>query len=935
MNSVHFGTPTTVARGPRGQTVRHTHYLRSALDQPVRSLITRYHHDLAGRVTQQWDARLTVAAQTDVHSLSGASLSSHHVDAGRHVQLIGLVGEGLLTWDGRGTRLRNEYDSQRRLIAVYERAEGGNEQATERLFRADSSSEAAARNACGRIIEHLDPAGQLTIGDYNLNGQALIETRRFINTANSPDWSHEEADNELQLEPERLATHRAYGSTGNLLSQLDARQHLQTFSYNIAGQLDGIALKPAGRPEAVLYQSLLYNADNQLERQVCGNGVVDTATYDPADGRVVEVKTQTDTGTTLRHARYRYDPMGNVLNIVDPAFTIRYFANRRVTADQAFTYDSLYRLTGATGCEAQVDPGHPGLPELSPIDDSLLLNYSQAMAYNDSGGLLSLIHRSDHAGQSRTLEMVIDPQSNRALSRDGSEPDFAGSFDACGNQRLLQRGGQPLLYNLRNQLERCTTVARPLPAASDHERFIYAANGKRLRTTRTTLANQNVLIDQCRYLPGLELHDNTDRNLEVIVIEGAPDPVRCLHWASGNPGIEDYQVRYSHGDHLGSCTLETDGRGLLISRERFHPFGTTASWASRSIVEADYKSIRYCARPMDASGLYYYGLRYYAPWLRHWIGPDPLGNVDGLNRYAMVGNNPVSFIDVQGTTKQPPPSTAAQSAQSTQTAIQILPASAPAASPVSQAESAAAPTQLADPRNNPPPLPKLTRTWQAWARQLALDAVNSRVGLALLPVGTSSPANAAIVSTLITAAAQLTIHATLFNPGWSPPGSWDPSGGGSLPPVDVTQGANRMFSMTTAAISTTGAITGAILGPIVGGYVDELRDTKGKAERKALAGKWIDTVDRLIAEQRLLEEVPERVQGSLRDQVLEIEALIGITWQTMNMLEKISLLRPGKPAPHEAVSRRGSVTSMSSLGDGVFYRKGPSRTPVPRKIPAV
>ena len=56
---------------------------------------------------------------------------------------------------------------------------------------------------------------------------------------------------------------------------------------------------------------------------------------------------------------------------------------------------------------------------------------------------------------------------------------------------------------------------------------------------------------------------------------------------------------------------------------------------------------------MDVSGLYYYGARYYAPWLQRWISPDPAGDVDGLNLYGFVGNNPLRYFDNGGTTKTP------------------------------------------------------------------------------------------------------------------------------------------------------------------------------------------------------------------------------------------------------------------------------------------
>ena len=46
--------------------------------------------------------------------------------------------------------------------------------------------------------------------------------------------------------------------------------------------------------------------------------------------------------------------------------------------------------------------------------------------------------------------------------------------------------------------------------------------------------------------------------------------------------------------------------------------------------------------------MYDYGFRYYTPWLQRWINPDPAGDVDGLNLFRMVRNNPVRFYDGDG-----------------------------------------------------------------------------------------------------------------------------------------------------------------------------------------------------------------------------------------------------------------------------------------------
>ncbi|MFD2884655.1 RHS repeat-associated core domain-containing protein [Pseudomonas lini] len=73
---------------------------------------------------------------------------------------------------------------------------------------------------------------------------------------------------------------------------------------------------------------------------------------------------------------------------------------------------------------------------------------------------------------------------------------------------------------------------------------------------------------------------------------------------------------------------------------------------AHSSLEVSYKTVRYSGKEMDVSGLYYYGARYYAPWLQRWVSADPAGDVDGLNLYGFVGNNPLSYVDPDGSQKE-------------------------------------------------------------------------------------------------------------------------------------------------------------------------------------------------------------------------------------------------------------------------------------------
>ncbi|KPW29629.1 putative insecticidal toxin complex [Pseudomonas syringae pv. apii] len=198
-------------------------------------------------------------------------------------------------------------------------------------------------------------------------------------------------------------------------------------------------------------------------------------------------------------------------------------------------------------------------------------------------------------------------------------------------------------------MQHITTVQRK-DAPNDDERYVYDGQGQRCRKISTSQASGRTLTDEVRYLPGLEVRTTADgETLHVVTAQAGRNRVRVLHWEAGKPGaIANDQVRYSLGDHLGSSTLELDQQGGLISQESYYPFGGTAWWAARSAVEAKYKTVRYSGKERDASGLYYYGFRYYAPWLQRWINPDPAGDVDGLNFYAMVGNSPAACVDPSG-----------------------------------------------------------------------------------------------------------------------------------------------------------------------------------------------------------------------------------------------------------------------------------------------
>lgn len=651
---LHRKTPTISVVDSLGRPVRQVAYCRRSADETAQARITRQRHDTSGRQVAQWDPRqsgnTSEANLTTVYSFSGKPLLVNSVDAGWRLTLPGAAGQIRRSWDQRGTQWRTTYDDQLRPTVIHEQVSGQDPRRVECLRYGDSSPESAARNLCGVLIRHDDSAGSLLINGYALCGKPLEQTRHFLVDVTQPDWPVDEKARDALLEQGLGYTTRwRYDALAAPIVQLDAAQHQQRYSFDVAGQLKSVSLKlKDAATEKVIVKDLVYNAFGQVESQVAGNGVVSRAVFDPANGRLTSLNA-TVSASTLQDLHYTYDAVGNVTQIEDRAQPVQFGSNQRVEAISTFIYDSLYQLISATGREAAGLTSNPDIPAFSrtPFDARQLFKFTEHYEYDAGGNLIELRHVRDRNHYTRTLNIAAT--SNRLLSwnKGHSMPDVTADFDAHGNLQLLSPG-QTLEWNTRNQLASVVLVRRE-DGRDDIERYGYDSAGQRVRKIQTTYASAVTHTREVRYLPGLEIRTRYNERLEVITLQAGRCNVRYLNWTEGRPsGIATDQLRYSLEDHLGSSSLELDDEGWLISQESYLPYGGTAWAASRSAVEADYRTIRYSGKERDASGLYYYGHRYYAPWLQRWISPDPAGAVDGLNLYRMVGNNPLRYTDPNG-----------------------------------------------------------------------------------------------------------------------------------------------------------------------------------------------------------------------------------------------------------------------------------------------
>jgi len=651
---VHYNTPTLSANDPRGLSIRTVDYWRGDDLDPAQSRVHRTLRDVAGRAVAQSDPRLwalqmseplTPANLTTVYSLNSQVLRSDSVDAGTQIALYGPGAQVLLDWDNLGTRRETEYDVLLRPVAVFEEGVATPRRCVERYGYGRPGAGEPSKNQLGQLIRHDDPAGSLLFETFAITGQCSENTRYFTQDPVTPDWPERIEDRARLLEPGEGATSRwRFGPLAQVLEQVDARGNRQGFELTVDGRLRAahlqLKLQPDTRP---MVNDIRYNAEGQVEHELAGNGVRTSLTYRPQDGLLISRRATDSSGKLLQHLLYTYDRMGNVLSTQDAAQPIRYFANQRIDPISLFTYDSLYQLREARGWEAGAN--NQGPTSVARADPAAFSNYRQTYRYDAGGNLLELTHvgAQAHGRQFKTARY-----SNRGLPWHNdlppTEEQIAAAFDARGNLLELDQG-RFVQWNLRNQLHLVSPVER-VSESDDQETYLYDAGGQRVRKIRAWRTNARTVLTEVRYLPGLELRiDSAGEVLQVVSVQTGLNSVHVMHWEEPPPSGND-SYRYHFTDHLGSTGLELGEDARIISQETYYPFGETA-WSSAS--EVSYRTVRYSGKERDATGLYYYGYRYYIPWLQRWSNPDPAGvEVDGINLFRMVRNNPLTFFDKQG-----------------------------------------------------------------------------------------------------------------------------------------------------------------------------------------------------------------------------------------------------------------------------------------------
>ncbi len=674
---LHYNTPHQSMLDNMGRPFLSIECLNNLDNNPT--LLKTHHeldiksHELSSTDPRFYQTDITNANHNFVHryDLLGNSLWSSSVDAGEHWILKNVLGQEVHMWDSRNFHTQWTYDALRRPLTIHVEGDDGNglvmNQIVEKIEYGEGQPDDQNKNLRGKVIVHYDEAGIQYADGYSISG-ALLVSRRQLRT-DYKTMSNWDDPTTVKMETEIFQTTSQFDALGRVESATYPDGSIATPEYYPEGWLKTENVRLTDGTNKAFVEEITYDAKGQRMRIRYGNGISTNYIYEDTTYRLLSLQSiRTNDQQVMQDIQYTYDPHGNITRLRDLSQPTIYTDNQVVYALSDYTYDALYRLTIATGRE------HPALTGqeyqnpayackqsqyLTVNNGSTLQNYTRNFTYDVAGNLIQKQHVASDSSRSWTKDLAVAETSNQLADQ---------SYDPHGNIKSLDHL-RAIHWNYHNHMASIDLIQRA-DKPNDSEYYVYDGHGQRIRKVAERLMNgDQIQIEEKIYLGAVEIKRTktqvsgiTTQIFERQTLQVMDDKSRIAtvhHWIQDDfnrevDAIDTWQFRYQYDNHLGSIALELDDAGALISYEEYFPYGGTSFVVGKSEKEVKLKEYRYSNKEKDdSSSLYYYGARYYAPWLGRWLNPDPAGTVDGLNLYAFVGGNPINYEDVGGHTRRP------------------------------------------------------------------------------------------------------------------------------------------------------------------------------------------------------------------------------------------------------------------------------------------
>jgi RHS repeat-associated protein len=636
--------------------------------------------DIQGRVLETSDGLGRIITKNS-HDLLGRAIHTQSMDSGQTWSLTDVTGNALCSLNSKGRLVSKSYDPLRREITTTVEDEAGKVITVNRTEYGEIVADADFNNLRGKVYRIYDQAGITTIKNYDSDGNILVSNRQLVTEYKATvDWS---VNLPPGLEVDIYVTSSKYDALGKVISTTLPDKTTIKNTFNSTGLVSEVKANLHGRMEndvpvwTPVLKDVEYDAAGRRLSTSSGNDARTINSYDLLTKRLVRRSTTSKSGL-VQDLNYTYDPVGNISSVVDNAQQDIFFRNGKVSPNLEYDYDATYRILEATGRDhLGQTKGAPSGPDAFDAyssvdaagDANAMARYTEFYSYDLASNILSVKHQiSDdkYPGWNRTFDYAEQSQieatrmGNKLTSTTIGRITENYKYDATGLTTSMPQLSD-MQWDFRDQLKSTTRQKVTNGDTAETTWYVYDGEGQRIRKVTERQAKPGEeprKLHETIYLGTTEIFSSYQGDGKTIkqqlerqsIIDESSPLLVAENWTGSvgqnTPGL---LLRYILTTNIQSVSVELDDQGNLISYEEYSPYGSTTYQLLLNKVPKRYQ---FSGKERDESGLYYFGARYYAPWLGRWASVDPIGTGDGLNLFAYCGGNPVVMVDPNGTGRE-------------------------------------------------------------------------------------------------------------------------------------------------------------------------------------------------------------------------------------------------------------------------------------------
>jgi RHS repeat-associated protein len=639
---------------PSGKVITSEYDARNRLVRKVDRLgnVTTFAYDNNNNLIRQTDA----LGQITIHEYDPEDRLVRSIDPAGNIRSFTYDALGRITGesDGLGNSARREYDAAGNEVALYD-ARGVRVKKTEYDSRdlptsvqdAFGHTYTSTYDQVGRLTTSKDPLNRTSIFTYDVLDR-IVQVTDPLGRIYRQEFFEDDVVKRI-VAPRNVVTEFRYDPANRMTAVETSGFQLNTLRYNgsdaltretsVSGKIWNYGYDSNGRLSTLSKSgapSVLFRYDDN------GNlDTVRTATSPTAIDRDYDKLNRMTSFTDAAGNRlgYSYDKAGNLFALTYPdGRTVTYgydAANRLVSIrDWAnritqYTYDANGNLTGIAFPN--------GSRRRMTYDAAGQVTFRQDL--DSQGGVIVAYRYSYDAAGQLTAEL-----SSSAPPPYSTVP---ASMTYDNDNRLVTFNNQPVTFDRDGNM----TVG-PLGSAS--AAFSYDFNNNLIQAGNVSYAYdlEDRLVGFTVSGAATSLVNNPGAGFSQVLQKRAPNgAVTRYVWGVGLAYEETgNEIRIYHYDHRGSTVAFTGNTGTVTGRVSYGPFGEvgerTGNTDSLFLFGGLFGVIT------DPQGLNYMRFRWYSPQIKRFVNQDAhFGDITAprtLNRFAYVGNNPITGIDPEG-----------------------------------------------------------------------------------------------------------------------------------------------------------------------------------------------------------------------------------------------------------------------------------------------